>query len=77
MPEDNSDQSSGSRSWTQATQLIGIAFSIPWTLLATTLLGNYMDKKFGTQPWLMLAGLFGGLIGAFFEGAVLVRRMGK
>jgi F0F1-type ATP synthase assembly protein I len=77
MPEENGNSQSSSRSWTQATQLMGIAFSIPWTLLAMTLFGNYLDKRLGTQPWLMLVGLLFGLIGGFFEGAVLVRRMGK
>ena len=35
-----------------------------------TLFGNYLDKRLGTQPWLMLTGLLFGLIGGFFEGAV-------
>jgi F0F1-type ATP synthase assembly protein I len=80
MLDDNSGRNSdpgGQRSWVQASHLIGIAISIPWTLLAMALLGNYLDKKFGTEPWLMLAGLFAGLVGGFFEGAVLVRKMGK
>jgi F0F1-type ATP synthase assembly protein I len=77
MADENGNDQSSSRSWAEASQLIGIAFSIPWTLLAMTLVGNYLDKRFGTQPWLMLVGLLFGLIGGFFEGAILVRRMGK
>jgi len=42
-----------------------------------TLVGNYLDKRLDTRPWLMLVGLLFGLIAGFFEGAILVRRMGK
>ena len=77
MPEENGNGQRGSRSWAQVSQLAGIAFSIPWTLLAMTLVGNYLDKRLDTRPWLMLVGLLFGLIAGFFEGAVLVRRMGK
>jgi len=77
MPDENGTSQRDARSWAQATQLIGLAISIPWTLIAMTLLGNYLDKRLGTQSWLTLVGLLMGLIGGFFEGAAIVRRMGK
>jgi F0F1-type ATP synthase assembly protein I len=42
-----------------------------------TLAGHYLDGRFGTKPWLMLLGLLFGLIGAFFEGFVIARRLGQ
>jgi F0F1-type ATP synthase assembly protein I len=35
--------------------------------------GNYLDKKFGTQPWLMYLGLLAG-IGAAIKALVRVTR---
>jgi F0F1-type ATP synthase assembly protein I len=35
--------------------------------------GNYLDRKFGTAPWLMYLGLFAG-IGAAIKGLMRVTR---
>lgn len=31
------------------------------------LLGHYLDKRWGTHPWLALTGLFLGTVGGFYN----------
>lgn len=39
---------------------LGYTISIPLVVLALT--GRFLDKRFGTSPWLLLAGIFLSLI---------------
>jgi len=49
----------------------GLQFAL--TFLACGALGWWLDGKFGTGPWLMIAGILLGAVGAMYS---LVRRLG-
>lgn len=57
---------------------IGILAAIPAILLAAPLigffLGNWLDKKFGTEPYLLIAGVLLGLGSAGIEVYNLARK---
>lgn len=44
-----------------------IVFMLPATILGGLFLGSYADARWGTKPWLTLAGLLLGIVGAFYE----------
>lgn len=50
-----------------------LGYSIAIPLVALALLGRFLDKKFGTSPWLLLVGIFLSLIVSTF--AVYFRTM--
>lgn len=52
----------------------GMALIAP--MLALGALGYWLDRKFDTEPWIMVAGLITGMIGGFvnFFQAVLPKR---
>jgi F0F1-type ATP synthase assembly protein I len=43
----------------------GLGFQFAGTLVAFGALGWWLDSRFGTSPWLMIAGVFLGAVGAF------------
>lgn len=51
----------------------GLAFSFAFTLAAGMylgfLMGQFLDRRLGTSPWLMLVGIFLG-VGAAFRGLI-------
>jgi len=52
--------------WRTGLQFIGIGWYISLTILGGILLGRWLDSKLGTEPLLLIAGLFLGLIIAFY-----------
>jgi F0F1-type ATP synthase assembly protein I len=48
---------------------VGLAISAGTAIVSSvvggTLLGYWLDEQFGTQPWLLVAGVVLGTIGAF------------
>jgi F0F1-type ATP synthase assembly protein I len=44
--------------------------------LAGALIGQYLDRRLGTVPWLTLAGTMAGMAAGFAEVLRIVRRMG-
>jgi F0F1-type ATP synthase assembly protein I len=48
---------------------VGLALSAGTAIVSSvvggTLLGYWLDEQFGTQPWLLVAGVVLGTIGAF------------
>ena len=42
-------------------------FIMAASVLVGYFIGNYLDKKLGTEPWLLIIFLFLGIIGAFVE----------
>ena len=58
----------GLRKAYRAFALFGsFGFTMAASVLVGYFLGNYLDKKLGTEPWLMIAFLFLAIIGAFIE----------
>ena len=56
----------------------GLLLAIPTLLIVSPLvgffLGNWLDKRFGTSPWLMIAGLVLGFAAAGRETYQIYRR---
>ena len=49
--------------WRQALALGGAGVELAGTLAVLALVGWWLDGKFGTEPWLLLAGAFVGIVG--------------
>ncbi len=60
---------------------VGLASTIPWVLVISILigyaLGSWLDRVFGTEPWLMLAFTILGAAGGFIEVFRIVLRISK
>lgn len=55
MPKNSRIQSS----WLKTLGWVGnLGFQIAVPLVAFAVLGRWMDQRFGTSPWLLLAGIF-------------------
>ena len=52
--------------WAAAIRLAGVGFFIAVCILLGTLAGLWLDGKFNTRPFLMIVGLFAGLVIAAF-----------
>jgi F0F1-type ATP synthase assembly protein I len=52
--------------WRTGLQFIGIGWYISLTILGGVFLGRWFDSKLGTEPLLLILGLFLGLFIAFF-----------
>lgn len=52
----------------------GMGFVLAALTLLGWLLGSYLDKRFGTSPWLSLIGSLLGMAAGFFEVMTIVRR---
>ena len=48
----------------EAARYAGFGFEFAATIVAGVLLGNYLDQRFGTSPWLILLFTLGAMIGA-------------
>jgi len=46
-------------------------------MVVGTFLGHWLDGKFGTKPWLLLAGAFLGMASGFYHFFKVVLRMDK
>lgn len=44
-----------------------IGFQLAATVVGGLFLGSWLDKKWGTSPWLTLIGLTAGSIGGFYN----------
>jgi len=53
----------------------GLAFVMAATTILGALAGHYADQRWGTTPWLTLAGTLLGMGGGFFEVLRVMRRM--
>jgi ATP synthase protein I len=44
-----------------------VGFQLAGAVIGGLLLGNWLDQKFATAPWLALAGLMLGSVGGFYN----------
>jgi len=45
----------------------GLGFQFGLTILLGALLGYYLDRRWATSPWLMLAGTLAGTAAGFYQ----------
>lgn len=62
----------GNRKGMSGSEFAGVGLQFAITLVLLTLAGVWLDKRFGTSPWLMIVGVFGGAALGFWE---MYRRM--
>ena len=60
--------------WRTGLQFIGIGWYISLTILGGVLLGRWLDSKLGTEPLLLVLGLFLGLFVAFLGAYRMIPR---
>lgn len=46
---------------------LSVGGTLTSTLLGGFLIGYFLDRRLGTNPWLMLTGIILGMIGAFWR----------
>ncbi len=51
----------------------GLGFQLGLTILLGALVGYYLDRRWGTSPWLILVGTLAGTAGGFFELAYALK----
>lgn len=51
-----------------------VIFILPTTLIGGLLVGRWADQRWGTEPWLTLAGLLLGIAAAFLELFRILKR---
>ena len=54
------------KNWGPALRFIGLGTYIGFTIFAGVLLGLWLDGVFHTKPFLLLVGLFLGIVMAFY-----------
>ena len=47
-----------------AYRALALATALGWPIAAGVVLGAYLDRRFGSAPWLTLALTLGGFVGA-------------
>jgi F0F1-type ATP synthase assembly protein I len=51
-----------------------VIFILPTTLVGGLLVGRWADQRWGTEPWLTMAGLLLGIAAAFLELFRILKR---
>lgn len=52
---------------TSITQFAGVGLQFALSILVFVYAGQWLDRKLGTAPWLLLAGVFVGGAGSFYS----------
>ena len=63
---DKDDNKNGQKTWSALSLAWQLGYSIAIPLVLLALLGRFLDKRFGTSPWLLLVGIFLSLIVSTF-----------
>ena len=66
-----------SDSFQKAAPYINIVYTLMGSILMFGLLGWWLDKKFSMKPWLLLSGLFLGLVVGFYHLFKIVKKLEK
>jgi ATP synthase protein I len=56
-----------SASGTSGAAYAGLGLQFALAILLFTFLGQWLDRRFGTEPWLLLVGVFVGAGGGFYS----------
>ena len=55
----------------------GLAFTLGAMVVLGALVGYYLDRRWGTSPWLTLAGTLLGTAAGFYEVVSVLRLIGE
>jgi ATP synthase protein I len=61
----------------KAYEVIAAAIQLAAAVILMLLLGQWLDGKFGTAPWLMLAGLAVGFAAGFYSFLRSIQKLAK
>mgnify|MGYP005833861583 CR=1 FL=1 len=75
------DQNSGFSLYTKALRSAGPIFGSGIQLAATVVImffvGRYLDRQFGTDPWLMIVGILFGFVAGLYNFVKIIQRIEK
>jgi len=74
---DRQDREQGLAGYGKATEIIAAALQLVVAVILMFFLGNWLDEKFDTAPWLMLAGLMVGFVAGFFAFMRSVQKLAR
>jgi F0F1-type ATP synthase assembly protein I len=61
----------------KAYEIIAAALQLAAAVVVMLLVGQWLDGKLGTGPWLMLAGLMTGFAGGFYSFMRSIQKLAK
>ena len=68
MPHDpQADESEDRRASRQAARYAGVGLQFAASIVVFLLAGQWLDRRLGTDPWMLLIGVFVGAGAAFFS----------
>ena len=76
-PEDGRGAGGLAAGYGKAYEIIAAALQLAAAVVLMLFLGQWLDGKLGTAPWLMLAGLATGFAGGFFSFMRSVRKLAE
>ncbi len=59
--------SGGNAEGATASAFAGMGLQLAFCLMGGLYLGQYLDRRFGTAPWLLFTGVFGGFCVGFYS----------
>ncbi len=71
------DREEGMAGYGKAYEIIAAALQLVVAVILMFFLGNWLDGKFGTAPWLMMTGLMVGFGAGFFAFLRSVQKMAR
>jgi F0F1-type ATP synthase assembly protein I len=67
QPRDNGKTSAASEGGTSASEFAGFGLQFAISILAFLYAGQWLDRRLGTAPWLLIIGLFAGAGLSFYS----------
>ncbi len=61
----------------QLAPYLGLGTELAASVVGMLLIGYFLDKHFGTSPWLLLTGAAVGLIGGFYNFIKEIQKLSK
>jgi len=74
---DRQEREQGLAGYGKATEIIAAALQLAVAVILMFFLGNWLDGKFNTAPWLMLTGLMVGFAGGFYAFMRSVQKLAR
>jgi len=74
---DRQDREQGLAGYGKAYEIIAAALQLVVAVILMFFLGNWLDGKLGTAPWLMFTGLAVGFAAGFFAFLRAVQKMAR
>jgi len=61
----------------QLAPFMGLGTELAASVAGMLLIGYFLDKHFGTSPWLLLAGAVVGMVGGFYNFIREIQKLSK